>query len=109
MLTVIGYKGYRMVRATHGVSSGSWYFEMQDRATARFYWQCSLLTRDARHQTRIVVPAAQVHAPQNGEDGHVRLGWCTEMGDVQVSVTAVPAVVLCRHLRRFAIDCPNRT
>ena len=42
-----------MVRATHGVSSGSWYYEVT------------------------------VKPPQGGEDGHVRLGWCTEMGDVQ--------------------------
>ena len=29
MLTAIGCKGYRMVRATHGVGSGSWYFEVR--------------------------------------------------------------------------------
>ena len=42
----VGYRGYRMVRATHGVSSGSWYFEVR------------------------------VNTPLNGEDGHTRLGWC---------------------------------
>ena len=46
-----------MARATHGVSSGSWYYEVT------------------------------IKPPQNGEDGHVRLGWCTEMGDVQAPVT----------------------
>jgi len=53
-LTVVGQKGYRMVRATHGVSSGSWYYEV----TVNPY----------------------------DKDGHIRLGWCTEMGDVQAPV-----------------------
>jgi len=56
MLTASGCKGYRMVRATHGVASGSWYFEVK------------------------------VNTPQNGEDGHTRLGWCTEMGELQAPV-----------------------
>ena len=56
LLTATGYKGYRMVRATHGVSSGSWYFEIK------------------------------VNTPLNGEDGHTRLGWCTEMGELQAPV-----------------------
>ena len=47
MLTAGGCKGYRMVRATHGVASGSWYYEVK------------------------------VNTPHNGEDGHTRLGWCT--------------------------------
>ena len=49
MLTAIGCKGYRMVRATHGVGSGSWYFEVR------------------------------VNAPLNSEDGHTRLGWCAAL------------------------------
>jgi hypothetical protein len=56
MLTASGCKGYRMVRATHGVASGSWYFEVK------------------------------VNTPHNGEDGHTRLGWCTEMGELQAPV-----------------------
>ena len=56
MLTAIGCKGYRMVRATHGVGSGSWYFEVR------------------------------VNTPLNGEDGHTRLGWCTDMGELQAPV-----------------------
>ena len=55
-LTAVGYKGYRMVRATHGVAAGSWYFEVR------------------------------VCAPHNGEDGHTRIGWSTEAGDVQAPV-----------------------
>ena len=53
-LTAVGYKGYRMVRATHGVASGAWYYEVK------------------------------VLESQNGEDGHTRIGWSTEAGDVQV-------------------------
>ena len=56
LLTAVGYRGYRMVRATHGVASGSWYYEVK------------------------------VNTPQNGEDGHTRLGWCTEMGELQAPV-----------------------
>ena len=56
LLTAVGYRGYRMVRATHGVASGSWYYEIK------------------------------VNTPQNGEDGHTRLGWCTEMGELQAPV-----------------------
>ena len=55
-LTAVGYKGYRMVRATHGVAGGSWYYEVT------------------------------VCAPQNNEDGHTRIGWSTEAGDVQAPV-----------------------
>ena len=29
LLTAVGYRGYRMVRATHGVASGSWYYEIK--------------------------------------------------------------------------------
>ena len=54
--TAVGYKGYRMVRATHGVHAGAWYFEVK------------------------------VCAPQGGEDGHCRLGWCTESADVNTPV-----------------------
>ena len=56
MLTAVGYRGYRTVRATHGVASGSWYYEIK------------------------------VNTPHNGEDGHTRLGWCTEMGELQAPV-----------------------
>mmetsp|Transcript_24890 Transcript_24890/g.82764 ORF Transcript_24890/g.82764 Transcript_24890/m.82764 type:complete len:540 (+) Transcript_24890:46-1665(+) len=56
MLTAVGFKGYRMVRATHGVRSGSWYFEVRVGQTL------------------------------NDEDGHTRLGWCTEMGELQAPV-----------------------
>ena len=55
--TVTGYKGYRMVRATHGVASGAWYFEVK------------------------------ILEPMNGEeDGHTRIGWCTESGDLNAPV-----------------------
>jgi Set1/Ash2 histone methyltransferase complex subunit ASH2 len=56
LTSAVGHKGYRMVRATHGVSSGSWYFEVR------------------------------VGEPLHGEDGHTRLGWCTEMGELQAPV-----------------------
>ena len=55
-LTAVGCKGYRMVRATHGVKRGGWYFEVR------------------------------VHEPMNGEDAHCRLGWATEMGELQAPV-----------------------
>ena len=54
--TATGYKGYRMVRATHGVASGCWYYEVK------------------------------VLEAQNGEEGHTRLGWCTEAGDLNAPV-----------------------
>lgn len=50
-----GVQGFRMIRATHGVSSGSWYYEVKIKPPEK-----------------------------DTEKGHVRLGWCTEMGDVQV-------------------------
>lgn len=56
LMSAVGYKGFRMVRATHGVRSGSWYFEVR------------------------------VSEPLNDEDGHTRLGWCTEMGELQAPV-----------------------
>ena len=56
MLTAVGCKGYRMVRATHGVREGSWYFEIK------------------------------VASPLHGEDAHTRLGWSTEMGELQAPV-----------------------
>jgi len=56
LTSATGHKGYRMARATHGVSSGSWYFEVQ------------------------------VGEPLHGEDGHTRLGWCAEMGELQAPV-----------------------
>jgi len=56
MRSAVGHKGYRMIRATHGVIGGSWYFEVR------------------------------VGAPLNGEDAHLRLGWCTEMGELQAPV-----------------------
>ena len=49
-----------MIRATHGVSSGSWYFEV-----------------------RVLEPAG-------GEEGHMRLGWSTEKGELQVSLPFLP-------------------
>lgn len=55
-LTAVGYKGYRMVRATHGVASGSWYYEVT------------------------------VGEPLNGEDGHTRIGWSSEAGELQAPV-----------------------
>ena len=55
-MTAIGYKGYRMVRATHGVSNGTFYYEIQ--------------VQDCLH----------------GEDGHARVGWSTEAGDLQAPV-----------------------
>ena len=55
-LTAVGYKGFRMVRATHGVANGCYYYEVT------------------------------VKEPNNGEDGHTRIGWSTEAGDVQAPV-----------------------
>jgi hypothetical protein len=55
-LSAVGYKGYRMVRATHGVSSGCYYYEVL------------------------------VQEPLHGEDGHMRIGWSTEAGDLQAPV-----------------------
>lgn len=51
-LTATNEKGYRMVRASFGVSEGVWYYEID------------------------ILP----------HNGNVRLGWCTEKGDVQAPV-----------------------
>ena len=54
-LIAVGYKGYRMVRATHGVAGGSWYYEVKICAPQggevcaaptlaggrRFFWLCA--------------------------------------------------------------------
>ena len=45
-----------MVRATHGVGAGCWYYEIK------------------------------IKPPLNEEDGHTRIGWCTDSGDVQAPV-----------------------
>ena len=50
-----------MVRATHGVSSGSWYFEVK-------------------------LDDCGTEEPGSPLAGHARLGWCTEMGEVQAPV-----------------------
>jgi len=55
-LTAVGYKGYRMVRATHGVSSGTYYYEVR------------------------------VQESHLNEEGHARIGWSTEAGDLQAPV-----------------------
>ena len=55
-LSAVGYKGFRMVRATHGVSNGCYYYEVL------------------------------VQEPLHGEDGHMRIGWSTEAGDLQAPV-----------------------
>ena len=47
-----------MVRATHGVSRGTYYYEVK---------VCACL---------------------NNEDGHTRIGWSTESGDVQACTHA---------------------
>jgi Set1/Ash2 histone methyltransferase complex subunit ASH2 len=59
-LTVHGFKGYRMVRATHGVCEGDWYFE----AT--------------------VLPAEVVGRTPSA----VRLGWSTRRADVETPVAS---------------------
>ncbi|XP_059169038.1 set1/Ash2 histone methyltransferase complex subunit ASH2-like isoform X2 [Physella acuta] len=46
-LTVTGEKGYSMIRASHGVNHGNWYFEvqvvdMQNEAASRIGWSLSL-------------------------------------------------------------------
>lgn len=46
-LTVSGDKGYSMIRASHGVNHGNWYFEvtivdMQNEAASRIGWSLSL-------------------------------------------------------------------
>ena len=80
MLTAIGCKGYRMVRATHGVGSGSWYFEVR------------------------------VNTPLNGEDGHTRLGWCTDMGELQAPVGYDHNSYAYRdRVAHAAIDSPGST
>ena len=80
LLTAVGYRGYRMVRATHGVASGSWYYEIK------------------------------VNTPQNGEDGHTRLGWCTEMGELQAPVGYDDNSYAYRdRVAHAAIDSPGST
>ncbi|KAG0519741.1 hypothetical protein BDA96_08G012500 [Sorghum bicolor] len=53
-LTAASSKGYRMVRATHGVAAGAWYFEVK-----------------------------VIHL---GSTGHARLGWATNMADIDMPV-----------------------
>jgi Set1/Ash2 histone methyltransferase complex subunit ASH2 len=53
-LTTASSKGYRMVRATHNVAAGAWYFE--------------------------------VKVMHLGSTGHTRLGWATNMADIDMPV-----------------------
>lgn len=51
-LTVLGDKGYSMIRATHGVSHGSWYFEVcikekPNTSALRIGWAQSLANLQA--------------------------------------------------------------
>jgi hypothetical protein len=59
-LTVRGFKGYRMVRATHGVCEGDWYFEAA------------------------ILPAEETGSAKAA----VRLGWSTRRADVETPVGA---------------------
>ena len=54
---VTGSKGYRMIRATHGVNEGTWYFEVKVMSSS--------------HGS--LIP-------------HFRLGWSTALGDLQAPV-----------------------
>lgn len=54
-LTVTGEKGFRMVRATHGVKDGAWYCEV------------IILQPDDKKNV----------------DGHVRVGWSSQAGELQ--------------------------
>jgi Set1/Ash2 histone methyltransferase complex subunit ASH2 len=57
-LTVLGCKGgYRMVRATHGVHRGSYYWEME-----------------------VLEPL------RDAQDCHIRVGWSTKQGELQAGV-----------------------
>jgi hypothetical protein len=51
--------GYRMVRATHGVHNGA------------YYWECEVLTPPVT---------------ENREDAHIRIGWSTRQGELQAPV-----------------------
>ena len=55
-MSAVGFKGYRMVRASHCATQGAWYFEVR------------------------------IDEPLHGEDGHTRIGWSTEMGELQAPV-----------------------
>ena len=64
--TVTGFKGYRMVRATHGVreGSGAWYFEV--------------------HIER--VDGGNTHGSDGRGGAHARIGWATDRANVEAPV-----------------------
>ena len=57
--TLLGYKGYRMARATAGVMEGDWYFE---------------------------ATIIQLRNPSDTEDGAARFGWSQRRSDVETPV-----------------------
>jgi Set1/Ash2 histone methyltransferase complex subunit ASH2 len=70
-LTVKGEKGYRMIRATHGVQEGSMYYEV------RFNAQDPVIIPGGDHPPTSLPPASK---------GHIRVGWSREKGDIDVPV-----------------------
>ena len=65
LLTAVGYRGYRMVRATHGVASGSWYYEVKVNTLQMVGYPHP----NPNPSPNPKPTPHQVNTPQNGEDG----------------------------------------
>lgn len=73
-LTAQGEKGYRMIRATHGVTEGEWYFEVK-----------ILPPHDIR-TTWTKVGAGKISHLLNDIQAHTRIGWSAGKGELQAPV-----------------------
>jgi Set1/Ash2 histone methyltransferase complex subunit ASH2 len=63
-----------MVRASHGVSSGEWYFELQVNSA------------ESQGLPSTLPPASSGAAVPLPLSAHTRVGWSTEKGDLEVPV-----------------------
>lgn len=68
---VYGEKGYRSIRATHGIVEGSW------------YWEARILQPKASIRREII---NSLPHEVDYTDPHVRVGWSTEKGDLHAPV-----------------------
>ena len=73
-LSASGNKGYRTVRATHGVTRGTWYFEIT-------------IKEDTPQTSELQAPVLKSNLEKlNSIQGHVRMGWARSQAELQAPV-----------------------
>lgn len=89
-----GMRGYRMSRATHGISQGNYYFEVLILDPPKVSEIASSFPSNVRmgprlqEQLQVALQAEKEGRPHdpNGFGGHIRLGFANRTGDLQAPV-----------------------